>query len=41
MSQNRGRVDRLRVADALAAEGYADADATSRWMRRYAAPDNA
>jgi transcriptional regulator len=41
MSQNRGRVDRLRVADALAAEGYAEADATSRWMRGYAAPDDA
>ena len=33
MSQNRSRTDRHRVASALAAEGYADAEATAAWMR--------
>ena len=37
LSQNRSAVDRARVADALSAEGYAEASATAEWMRRYAA----
>ena len=36
LSQNRTPDDRARVADALAAEGHADADATAAWMRIYA-----
>ncbi len=38
LSQNRGRDDRLRVAAALAGEGYAEAAATAEWMRAYARP---
>jgi len=41
LSQNRGRDDRLRVAAALADEGYAQADATAEWMRAYARPGDA
>jgi transcriptional regulator len=33
MSQNRSRVDRERVAAALAGEGHPDAAATAAWMR--------
>jgi transcriptional regulator len=36
LSQNRTPEDQARVASALAAEGYADADATAAWMRSYA-----
>ena len=36
LSQNRGSDDRERVIAALRAEGYADAEATARWMERYA-----
>lgn len=35
LSQNRSPDDRARVASALAAEGYADAEATAAWMRAY------
>ena len=35
LSQNRGPGDRARVAAALAAEGYAEAEATAAWMRAY------
>jgi transcriptional regulator len=35
LSQNRTPDDRARVAAALAAEGYADAEATAAWMRAY------
>jgi len=38
LSQNRTPDDRARVASALAAEGYADAEATAAWMRAYADP---
>ena len=38
LSQNRSRDDRLRVAAALATEGYAEASATAEWMRAYASP---
>ena len=37
LSQNRMPGDRARVAAALAAEGYAEADATAAWMRAYVA----
>jgi transcriptional regulator len=33
LSQNRSREDRVRVAEALDAEAYADAAATAAWMR--------
>jgi transcriptional regulator len=36
LSQNRPPGDQVRVADALDAEGYADATAVAQWMRRYA-----
>jgi transcriptional regulator len=36
LSQNRSPDDRARVASALDAEGYADAEATAEWMRAYA-----
>ena len=39
LSQNRPAADRVRVAAALDAEGYADATAMAEWMRRYASPD--
>ena len=35
LSQNRTPSDRARVAAALAAEGYAEAEATAAWMRAY------
>ena len=35
LSQNRSPDDRARVAAALAAEGYAEAEATAAWMRAY------
>ncbi len=35
LSQNRPADDRARVAAALAAEGYAEAEATAAWMRAY------
>jgi transcriptional regulator len=35
LSQNRAPDDRARVASALAAEGYAEADATAKWMLAY------
>jgi transcriptional regulator len=35
LSQNRPPVDRVRVAEALDREGYADATAVARWMRDY------
>ncbi len=35
LSQNRTPDDRSRVAAALAAEGYAEAQATAAWMRAY------
>src|SRR4029450_1477688 len=35
LSQNRTPDDRVRVASALAAEGYGDAEATAPWMRAY------
>ncbi|HWD36966.1 MAG TPA: FMN-binding negative transcriptional regulator [Casimicrobiaceae bacterium] len=35
LSQNRPPADRVRVADALEREGYADAAAVARWMRDY------
>jgi transcriptional regulator len=35
LSQNRPPGDRARVAEALAAEGHADAEATAAWMRAY------
>ena len=35
LSQNRTPGDRARVAAALAAEGYAEAEATAAWMRAY------
>ncbi len=38
LSQNRAPDDRARVASALAAEGYPDAEATAAWMRAYVAP---
>ena len=38
LSQNRTPDDRARVATALAAEGYAEADATAAWMRAYVLP---
>jgi transcriptional regulator len=41
LSQNRSRDDRLRVATALAAESYAEAEATAQWMRLYASPGDA
>jgi len=39
MSQNRGDVDRARVADALAGEAHPDAAATAAWMRSSGAAD--
>ncbi len=36
LSQNRSTEDRARVAQALDAEGYAEAAATAAWMRAYA-----
>jgi len=36
LSQNRSADDRARVAAGLAAEGYAEADATAAWMRELA-----
>jgi len=36
LSQNRPPSDQVRVADALDAEGYAEATAVAQWMRRYA-----
>jgi len=39
LSQNRSAEDRRRVAQALGTEGFAEADATSAWMRAYASPD--
>jgi transcriptional regulator len=41
LSQNRSRDDRIRVATALEAEGYAEAEATAGWMRLYASPGDA
>jgi transcriptional regulator len=41
LSQNRSRDDRHRVATALDAEGYAEAEATAQWMRLYASPGDA
>ena len=38
LSQNRAPDDRARVAAALAAEGYPEADATAAWMRTYVTP---
>lgn len=38
LSQNRSPEDRARVAQALDAEGYAEAEATAAWMRAYALP---
>lgn len=38
LSQNRSPDDQQRVAAALAEEGYADAQATSAWMRAYSVP---
>ncbi len=38
LSQNRTPDDRARVAAALAAEGYPDAEATAAWMRAYILP---
>lgn len=35
MSQNRSAEDQARVAAALRAEGYAEAEATADWMERY------
>jgi len=35
LSQNRPPADRVRVADALEREGYADAAAVAQWMRDY------
>lgn len=35
LSQNRPPHDRVRVADALDGEGYADATAVAQWMRDY------
>ena len=35
LSQNRPPHDRVRVADALDREGYADATAVAQWMRDY------
>lgn len=35
LSQNRTGEDARRVADALAAEGHAEAEATAAWMRTY------
>ena len=35
LSQNRTPEDRRRVAAALGGEGYADAEATAAWMKRY------
>ncbi|HEY3555513.1 MAG TPA: FMN-binding negative transcriptional regulator [Casimicrobiaceae bacterium] len=35
LSQNRPPADRVRVADALDREGYADATAVAQWMRDY------
>jgi len=35
LSQNRPPADRARVATALTAEGYAEAEATAAWMRAY------
>jgi transcriptional regulator len=40
LSQNRTPDDLVRVANALAAEGYAEAEATAEWMRTYAASDD-
>lgn len=41
LSQNRSPEDRMRVAAALDAEGYAEAAATAAWMRGYALrPEN-
>jgi transcriptional regulator len=39
LSQNRTSDDRARVAAALAAEGYPDAEATAAWMRAYVVAD--
>jgi transcriptional regulator len=39
LSQNRSGDDRARVAAALRAEGYAEAQETADWMDRYASPD--
>ena len=36
LSQNRPRDDQVRVADALEAEGCAEATSVAQWMRRYA-----
>ncbi len=36
LSQNRSAEDRARVAQALRAEGYAEATATAEWMARHA-----
>jgi transcriptional regulator len=41
LSQNRSVEDRRRVIGALAAEGYSEAGATSRWMRLHASPGDA
>jgi transcriptional regulator len=41
LSQNRGASDRRRVIASLAQSEYADAQATSAWMQRFAAPDDA
>ena len=42
LSQNRSPEDRTRVAQALDAEGYAEAGATAAWMRAYTQlPDDA
>jgi predicted FMN-binding regulatory protein PaiB len=38
LSQNRAPDDRERVAAALAAEGYPEAEATAAWMRAYITP---
>ena len=39
LSQNRTREDRARVIAALEAEQHAEAEATARWMRGYADPE--
>jgi transcriptional regulator len=40
LSQNRPRDDRIRVIDALQAEGYSDATQTATWMQAYAGVDD-
>ena len=40
LSQNRPRDDRIRVIDALHAEGYPEATQTAAWMRAYAGIDD-